>query len=66
MTQQINGMPDLNYSKENFLKLYEALKALLTLHDEDCRMLDRGIGTDTPQGQKVSRAREALAEVEGK
>ena len=26
MTQQTSGMPDLNYSKENFLKLYEALR----------------------------------------
>ena len=26
MTQQTNGTPDLNYSKENFTKLYEALK----------------------------------------
>jgi len=29
MTQQTNGMPDLNYSEENFHDLYEACLAAL-------------------------------------
>mgnify|MGYP001573819949 CR=1 FL=1 len=46
--------------------MYEALEKLLTLHVEDCKMLDRGIGSATPRGQKISRARQALALAEGR
>ncbi len=47
-------------------EMYEALKALLTLHDEDLKMLARGIGTSTPQGQKILRGQQALVKAEGK
>jgi len=30
MTQQTNGIPELNYSKENFNDMYEALKSIAT------------------------------------
>ena len=47
-------------------RLYEALKGLLSLHDEDCKMLARGIGTATPGGGKILRAILAIKAVEGK
>ena len=62
MTQQTSGMPEIDYSKENFTKLYEALKSLL---EQELNQINPKVKLLSIQ-EKVNLISVALASVEGR
>lgn len=61
MTQQTNGMPDLNYNEETFKDLYEALEDIIN----QAEATHLPIGADLADSIRVF-GKQALAKAEGK